>query len=306
MNAVSELSVTESSQPTNSQDRICLTIRGCQERCYGTNATFSELLYGAIFDDRPTTNQTDLFHRFIFGWLCQCSLYWHICFLESHFFSVTGKECTTTPNTPRVRSCCENIPALLELQLHSWWTSCKRMSTVSRFCFAYIAKNDAVGPHGWKTLFESLDSLSRLTKTTIFTNQSQTDKWTSELKAILLARTGRSLGSLTTCFFSNCCGYEYSNNTVSWKLVHFVSWTECFSPVTMCCTWNPDSIKDQSPHSSDWLLSFRDFQTSPEQDWPWSSPRWMRLWKSAQIFKYQLPHSKYVMIHGLLLSSLNP
>jgi len=82
---------------------------------------------------------------------------------------------------------------------------------VSRFCFAYIAKNVTVGPHGWKTLFESPDSLSRMTQTTIFTNQSQTDKWASELKAILLARTGRSLGSMTTCFFSNCCGYEYSN-----------------------------------------------------------------------------------------------
>jgi hypothetical protein len=88
--------------------------------------------------------------------------------------------------------------------------SCKVIPNVIIVSLVYNVKNVAVGPHGWNTLFESPDSLARLTKTTIFTNESQTDKWASELKAILLARTGRSLGSMTTCFFSNCCGYEYS------------------------------------------------------------------------------------------------
>ena len=64
MNAVSELSVTESSQPSNSQHRICLTIRGHQERCSSMNESFAELLSGAIFDNHTTTNQTDLFRRF--------------------------------------------------------------------------------------------------------------------------------------------------------------------------------------------------------------------------------------------------
>ena len=62
MNAVSELSVTESLQSSNSQDRIYFTIRDCKQRCSCTNASFAELFPGAIVDDHPTADWTDLFH----------------------------------------------------------------------------------------------------------------------------------------------------------------------------------------------------------------------------------------------------
>jgi hypothetical protein len=53
-----------------------------------------------------------------------------------------------------------------------------------------------------------------LTKTNIFTEDAQVQAWAEQLKAILLQHAGSKFGKLTTAFFSDCCGYAYTNQQV--------------------------------------------------------------------------------------------
>ena len=71
-----------------------------------------------------------------------------------------------------------------------------------------------VGPRSWRILFESPDRLASMTQTTIFTDNEQCHKWADELINILLQSAGHKFGKMTSCFFSNCCGYEYAHNSV--------------------------------------------------------------------------------------------
>ena len=72
-----------------------------------------------------------------------------------------------------------------------------------------------VSPRHWRVVVESPDKLATLTKTNIFMEDAQIQTWAEELKGIIVNESGSSFGSLTTCFFSDCCGYEYTNKRVS-------------------------------------------------------------------------------------------
>ena len=71
-----------------------------------------------------------------------------------------------------------------------------------------------VSPRGWRVIVESPDKVASLTKTNIFTEDALIKVWAEELKNILLRDAGSKFGKLTTSFFSDCCGYEYTHNQV--------------------------------------------------------------------------------------------
>jgi hypothetical protein len=71
-----------------------------------------------------------------------------------------------------------------------------------------------VSPHSWRVIVESPDKLATLTKTNIFTEDVQVQAWAEELKNLLLHQAGTRFGRLTTTFFSDCCGYEYTHQQV--------------------------------------------------------------------------------------------
>jgi len=56
--------------------------------------------------------------------------------------------------------------------------------------------------------------MATLTKSNIFTEDSQVQVWANELKRLLVEKVGDRFGAMTTCFFSDCCGYEYANKQV--------------------------------------------------------------------------------------------
>ena len=72
----------------------------------------------------------------------------------------------------------------------------------------------AVGPRSWTVMFESPDKRASMTRTTLFTDNDKVQRWVHDLKDIVLRHEGQSLSRLTTCFFSDCCGYTYSNVSV--------------------------------------------------------------------------------------------
>ena len=72
----------------------------------------------------------------------------------------------------------------------------------------------AVGPRGWKVIVESPDQMASMTSTNIFSENAQVQEWARELKKFLVERTGLPFGKMTTCFFSDCCGYEYAHKSV--------------------------------------------------------------------------------------------
>ena len=71
-----------------------------------------------------------------------------------------------------------------------------------------------VSPRGWRVLVESPDRMATLTKSNIFTEDSQVQVWADELKRLLVEKVGSRFGGMTTCFFSDCCGYEYTHKQV--------------------------------------------------------------------------------------------
>ena len=71
-----------------------------------------------------------------------------------------------------------------------------------------------VSPRGWRILVESPDKLASLTRTNIFTEDVQIQAWAEQLKNLLLHQSGTKFGKLTTAFFSDCCGYEYTHQQV--------------------------------------------------------------------------------------------
>ena len=99
------------------------------------------------------------------------------------------------------------------------WTRLTRVLTnllfvVSNSIIYFFHDIYLVGPRSWRVLFESPDGLASMTHTTVFTDNQQCHKWANELNTILLQRVGHKFGKMTSCFFSNCCGYEYANNSV--------------------------------------------------------------------------------------------
>ena len=69
----------------------------------------------------------------------------------------------------------------------------------------------AVGPRPWTVMVESPDKRASLTRTTVFTDNEKVQRWVHELKDIVLRDEGQPLRKMTTSFFSDCCGYTYSN-----------------------------------------------------------------------------------------------
>jgi len=102
----------------------------------------------------------------------------------------------------------------LQHETTSWTSS---TSTISVCLSLRISLNPdlfAVSPQGWRVLVESPDKLATLTKSNIFTEDSQVQVWADELKTLLVEKVGSRFGAMKTCFFSDCCGYEYTNNQV--------------------------------------------------------------------------------------------
>jgi hypothetical protein len=78
----------------------------------------------------------------------------------------------------------------------------------------FIHKCIVVARLGWKVVIESPDKMASLTTTNIFCENAQVEEWADELKSLLMGTTGIGFGKLTTCFFSNCCGYTYAHKSV--------------------------------------------------------------------------------------------
>ena len=109
---------------------------------------------------------------------------------------------------------------LLEVNSATSWTGLRTHLPALMFhvrtCTAFLIWFNilVVGPRSWRILFESPDRLASMTQTTIFTDNEQCHKWADELINILLQSAGHKFGKMTSCFFSNCCGYEYAHNSV--------------------------------------------------------------------------------------------
>ena len=101
-------------------------------------------------------------------------------------------------------------------QLTPWATTKVMMLHVSWLYVlnTFIHKCIVVARLGWKVVVESPDQMASLTTTNIFCENAQVEEWADDLKALLMGTTGIGLGKLTTCFFSNCCGYAYAHKSV--------------------------------------------------------------------------------------------